>query len=502
MEVMKRLSHGTLALLGLVGLASAQDLTRRRSHEARYAPQLLIQFLPGTQTSAQVAWARAKGISSNGGIDELGVRAIEIPHGETRESMLAKLQNEVGKTIAYAEPNPLRYADRTVNDAIQGYHLSKVDAFTAWDSTRGSGITIAVADTGVNTAHADLSANITGGTNLSGVGGANDVTDNEGHGTWVAGTAAAVGNNTIGVAGVAFESRILPIKITDTDTSSDLIIANAIVAAANQGAKVVNVSFSSDLPAPAGCWSSTVISAAQYMRSHGGLVTISAGNGGLDGVGDNKGCANNAELIVVGATDSGDALSSFSNFGAEVDVVAPGSAISTTDSAGAYASVSGTSFSAPLTASVLALIFSVDPTFTPDQVQQILFDSTDDLGAAGYDTVFGWGRANAARAVSLAQERSVLFQTQSLRNVYAYPNPWDTRRTTNRTMTFAVLPDGATVKLFTLSGFWVKTLTANGGNAVWDLRNDAGELVASGLYFYLVDSPTGAQVKGKVAIIK
>lgn len=235
---------------------------------------------------------------------------------------------------------------------------------------------------------------------------------------------------------------------------------------------------------------------------------MSAGNRGL-----NKGCGDDPEIIEVSATGATDVLSWFSNYGASVDVAAPGEDIVTTNcptcadpaiNPGDYDTFSGTSLSAPLVSGVLAMIYTVDAGFTPDRAQQILFDSADDRGPAGKDIYYGWGRVNAASAVLLAQTRTLFFQQNSLTNVYVYPNPWDIRKHAQRQVTFANTPEGSVIKIFTLSGFWVKTLLVPPGYAEmpWDLRNDSGDLVASGLYFYAVESQTGSKVKGKFAVIR
>ena len=123
---------------------------------------------------------------------------------------------------------------------------------------------------------------------------------------------------------------------------------------------------------------------------------------------------------------------------------------------------------------------------------------------AGYDNTTGLGSFRGVGIVSAAGAiQALLFD--DLSNVYAFPNPWDARRNHSRQITFTngnlQLADDATVKIFTLSGFWVKTISSSHGAAAWDLTNDAGERVASGLYFYLVSSGNH-QAKGTVAIIK
>jgi hypothetical protein len=140
-----------------------------------------------------------------------------------------------------------------------------------------------------------------------------------------------------------------------------------------------------------------VSSAASYFQSKGGVVASSAGNEGTF-----TSAADNPTILTVSATDSSDALASWTNTGNYVDLGAPGVGIRTTNRGGGYGSWSGTSFSAPVVAAVAALVISANPALTASQVQDILKQSADDLGPAGWDPGYGWGRVNAGRAVNLA----------------------------------------------------------------------------------------------------
>jgi kumamolisin len=119
----------------------------------------------------------------------------------------------------------------------------------------------------------------------------------------------------------------------------------------------------------------------------------------------------------------------------------------------------------------------------------------------GYDNTTGWGSFKGASLINSLSGILAILAKEQLLNVYAYPNPWDTRKYTVRQVTIANVPDDATIKIFTISGFWVRNLTASNNNAVWDLTNDHGDRVASGLYFYLVKTAV-ATAKGEIAIIK
>jgi subtilisin family serine protease len=258
---------------------------------------------------------------------------------------------------------------------------------------------LAIADTGVNCTHEDLSSGCMAGWNF--YDNNNDTTDVYGHGTAVAGVAAALGNNNIGVAGNAWQSKIMPLRVSAPDgTATYSAIASAITYAADGGAKVVNVSYQVG-------GSSTVQSAAKYLKGKGGLLVVSEGNYASD-----TGNTNSPDIISVSAVDASDVLYSWSSFGSDVDVSAPGCTGATTKADGGYGSFCGTSNSAPEVSGLLMLIWSVNPALTPDQVQNVLFNSTKDLGSVGWDKYYGWGRIDAEVAISMA-----------VSNINPNPNP-------------------------------------------------------------------------------
>jgi subtilisin family serine protease len=291
--------------------------------------------------------------------------------------------------VLFAEPNALVAPGYTPNDALLGnsWHIPKIGAPAAWESAQGAGVTIAILDTGVDCAHADLSVSCLPGRNV--VSGNADVTDTYGHGTKVAGTAAAIGDNTVGVAGVGFKARILPVKITNDPqglaTYAD--IASGIIYAADQGAKVANVSY-------AAYDSAAVTSAAAYLASKGGILTMSAGNAGTQ-----SSTKNDANIIVVSATDMNDARTSWSSYGMPVDVSAPGLGIPTTLANGEYIAMSGTSFSAPIVAGAAAVLISLGTTTPSGDIVRLLLGAARDLGVGGYDQEYGFGRLDLGAAM-------------------------------------------------------------------------------------------------------
>jgi subtilisin family serine protease len=292
--------------------------------------------------------------------------------------------------VEFAELDRIRpHQDVIPNDPQYSgeWHLPRISAPSAWSVTTGSpSIIIAIADTGVDSTHPDLSSKMVAGWNA--YDNNSNTQDVHGHGTNVAGTAAAASNNTIGVASVAWNCGIMPVRVSMTNGSAyDSTIASGITWAADHGARVVNVSYKVT-------GSSTVSSAAQYFYNRGGVVTVSAGNySTFDSI------PNDPYMITVGATDPSDLLYSWSNTGTDIDLVAPG-CVTTTMSGGGYGGNCGTSFSAPIVAGVAALVMSANPGLSAAQVTSVLQNSADNLGPAGWDSTFGYGRVNAANAVN------------------------------------------------------------------------------------------------------
>jgi len=299
--------------------------------------------------------------------------------------------------MEYAEPDYEVQALLTPNDpsfAAQWW-LSAVRAPAAWDLTTGtSTVIVAICDTGVCTTHPDLAPNLI----LPGYNSYLNntyVEDTVGHGTMTAGCVGARGNNGLGVAGMAWGIKLLPIRITYADGVGSAYVsdmAEGLTYAADHGARVINCSFS-------GYNASAIEAAAKYCRGKGALVCFAAGNSAVDMT---AGYPDTTNIVVVGATTAANTLASWSNYGKPVDVVAPGENILTTSLGGGYATVSGTSFAAPITAGLAALLFSVNPRLTPADVESLITKTCKDLGTAGNDNTYGYGLIQADAAVALA----------------------------------------------------------------------------------------------------
>lgn len=332
-------------------------------------------------------------------LSQINAYIVELPAGADEAAVAKALQaNPHIKSVELdhaLEPNLL------LNDQYftSEWHLNTIGAATAWNATTGSGVVIAILDSGVDASHPDLGPNLVPGWNF--YDNNSNTSDVSGHGTAVVGIASAVGNNAAGVAGVSFASKIMPLRVTDaTGYAWYSLVAQALTYAADHGAKVANVSYEG------ACCSSTIISAAQYFRSKGGVVTASAGNDGAQMT-----YTPSDYVTTVTATDSSDNFASFSSSGNYVDVAAPGVGIWTTTKGGGYAALSGTSGSAPLTAGVYALMLAANPKLAPSTLDSILFKTAVDHGTSDYDIQYGWGRVDAAAAVSQARQTTVVDTT-------------------------------------------------------------------------------------------
>ncbi len=323
-------------------------------------------------------------------LKKLNTHIIELPAGADEVAVMRELKKD--NRLKYVELDMAVTPNASVTDPYysNSWALPKIQTPTAWDSANGSGVTIAILDSGVDGTHPDLAPNIVPGWNMYDNNA--DTSDVNGHGTIVAGAAAMAANNNNGSSGVAWGAKIMPVRITGPDGFGYFsTIAQGINWAADHGAKVANISYGAS-------GSSIVQSAAQYMRSKGGVVMVSAGNSGVL-----ENIAANDSLLSVAATDSNDLRTSWSSYGSYVDISAPGLSIYTTVRGGGYSNASGTSLSSPIVAATAALMISANNNLSPTDIDQILKSTAFDLGAAGYDIYYGAGRVDAAKAVAAAQ---------------------------------------------------------------------------------------------------
>lgn len=287
------------------------------------------------------------------------------------------------------------------NDPLidQQWGLAAIGAPSVWNITRGAGVTVAVIDSGSGP-HPDLDANLDAGRTMFGLidsPGMVDV-DVQGHGTHVTGIIAAVGDNGLGGAGVAPQSRIMPIRVLDGNGSGDSKdVSKAVRFAVDNGAKVINLSLGGPTE------STSLTAAIQYAVDHNVLVVAAAGNGGIDAT--PRWPAASDLTVAVTAIDRTNSVVSFDQRGDYIDVSAPGASIVST-AANDYQIQNGTSMAAAFVTGAAALLFAAQPTITAAQVRDILQRTATDIGAIGRDSTFGYGVINLVAAFA---ELDILF---------------------------------------------------------------------------------------------
>jgi subtilisin family serine protease len=367
-----------------------------------YVPNEIIVKLSGRATLGDAALAGMLDCYGLTQATEITPGTYKLRGGSDIDVRAAAEALEATGAVAYAGPNRIYRAMNSPNDeqyvAGQQWGVTQVKAEQAWDITTGStDIVIAILDTGTATDHPDLESKIVGGYDFANRD--DNPYDDEGHGTYTAGIAAAESNNGQGVVGMSWGARIMPVKVLrgpqGTGTEED--IALGIRWAADNGARIINASLGGDEDSP------VMREAVQYAAERNVLVVAAAGNT-PDGKPHYP--AGYDSVLAVGATGRSDTFTGFSSWGRYVDVTAPGVGILSTgwDGGITYEYQNGTSASCPFVSGVAALVWSVNPSLTAVQVKQIIEDSSDDLGNPGWDEHYGMGRLNAHKAVLMAQQ--------------------------------------------------------------------------------------------------
>jgi len=354
--------------------------------------QILVKPKPTMSEAALHALLSAGGAREHGSIPALDVRVIRVP-ARAAEKLMDALQRN--KDVEYAEPDHLATAIATANDPHftngNQWYLSKIEAPAAWDTTVGSSnVIVAVVDSGVSSSHPDITGKVLQGYDF--VNKDTDASDDNGHGTAVAGITAASSNNGLGMASVSWNSAILPVKVLGADGSGNYSdMANGITWAADKGARIINLSLGGTSS------SITLQNAVNYAWNRNVILVAAAGNNGNNTAFYPAACNN---VVAVSATDSSDKRPSWSNFGSYVAVSAPGVSVLSLHGSSSYAYWNGTSFSSPVTAGVVALMAAANPGLSNAGIVDALLKNSDDIGAAGYDVYYGHGRVNARRAVA------------------------------------------------------------------------------------------------------
>lgn len=300
--------------------------------------------------------------------------------------------------------NPIRIQAQDPLTQNQWY-LKTLNMEQVWNDygVGKSGVTVAVLDTGVDYDHPDLVGRVIKGPDY--VDRDLDPKDMHGHGTHVAGIITAGLNNQEGISGMAPNVKILAIRVLDAKGSGSLFnIAKGIAYAANNGAKVINMSLGS--PSGGSTMRTLANFLSKYAEARGALIIAAAGNsGGAIGF-----PAAASEFLSVGAVNEDKYIASFSNRGKELDVVAPGVQITSTfptyevtaNQLGLphnYATLNGTSMATPMVSALAAMLWSQNPYLKPSEVRERIESSATDLGSIGVDELYGYGLINPTLAL-------------------------------------------------------------------------------------------------------
>lgn len=467
-KIILLLATMVLALLLASGVALSQQVPPA---EGFVPGEVLVKFEPGTPASAIAEAHRQNRGEVIETIPRIGVQVVSVSPGQELARAAAYERNP---NVLYAEVNGLYQAvaatsDSRVNEQwgynntgqTGGTDDADIDAFEAWDANKGNAtVAIAVLDTGIQASHEDLQGKVTKAANFT---DSSTVDDIRGHGTHVAGSAAASTNNGMGVAGTCPDCSLYNGKVLgDSGSGAYSWIAQGITWSADNGAKVINMSLGGSSA------SSTLQDAVNYAWGKGVVVVAAAGNSGSSTPFYPAAYEN---AIAVGATDHKDAKASYSNYGSWVDVAAPGSDILSTTVDGGYATKNGTSMATPHVAGVAGLVWSTSLGTNSEVRKQIESSAADRTVLAGIGPDWSKARINACTAVggtNCAPPPDTTAPTVS--SVSPSDGKTGVLRSTNVTVTFSEAIDSATLSSSTFS--LVKSGTTTSISATRTLSSD------------------------------
>ena len=403
-----------VAFLFAASISSAFDLDSASISDLKklqYAPdQILVTFKDGVSDTEKAQVHKSLGALATRESYGNYYHIVTVPEGTVEEMVHVYSNNPL---VKYAEPDYLRFINFTPNDQnyIYQWNFSQINLPAAWNRSTGSGATVAIVDTGVNPNGNDGFGNrLIQGHNF--VKNTNDSSDDNGHGTHVAGTVGEETNNLTGCAGVAFNANILAVKVMNRrGVGYSSAIIDGIHWAADNGADVINMSLGATTS------SQNENDAVDYAYNNGVVLCAAAGNESANSV-DYPAAYTNC--IAVGATRYDKQIAPYSNTGDALDVVAPGGDTSVDQNHDGYLDgilqetfqriffyykwgyyfFQGTSMATPHVSGLAALIISLHPTYTPAQVRNAIQSSAQDLGSPGWDPNFGWGLIDANAALS------------------------------------------------------------------------------------------------------
>lgn len=430
--------------LGLLGLTIHPLYAEPGRHGAHRPDTILVKFRPGAKAQEIL---RAHGASIERTCRPLGVHLVRLPKNLSVRDAIERIGRN--PNVIFASANHVIRVDSPIipNDALfdrtfyidlfiitlevhatWGFRNPLNDewdshATDAWSITTGSpNMIIAVIDSGIDDNHPDLQGRLVPGYNpISSYGNPNYTDDDMGHGTFVAGIAGATGNNGIGIAGMDWHARLMPIKVISEDGTGDEFDAmEGIVWAADHGAKILNMSFGTYLDPtvddPENPWYGlpALREACNYAWNAGCLLVAASGNDGYDDAADPHYPSYYDTTLSVGATNELDQRCRAeydyftSNYGDTLDVMAPGAWMVSCVPYGYamfleenyYDIGAGTSASAPFVSGLASLIWGQHPTWSNWRIREQIIATCTDIGAPGKDRYTGWGRIDAYKALT------------------------------------------------------------------------------------------------------
>ncbi|RNB89841.1 peptidase S8 [Brevibacillus fluminis] len=392
-----------LLVTGISPVPTAQAAPRKAASPKVADGELIVRYKQQKKQQIHALHASSRATSIDGKTVLLKTDA------DTMEETAATLAKE--PDVAFVEPNYIYHASessssRVGSSAVDDPHyddlwgLRAIDAPQAWDtlaSWKGrqtEQVTVAVVDTGVDASHPDLAGRVLA-TGYNTVAGNTNTFDDDGHGTHVSGTIAAVANNGIGVTGVAGSAnvRILPIKVLDDNgEGTALQIAQGVDKAVELGADIINMSLG-------GLGRSRLLEESIHNATQKGvLVVVAAGNETDDAEGYAP--ASFADVVTVASVDKENMPSYFSNYGSPIDMAAPGENILSTVPGGEYDSYNGTSMATPHVTAAAALVKMTHPSWGPEEIRAALEQTAVDLGKPGIDSATGHGLLQVDKALT------------------------------------------------------------------------------------------------------
>lgn len=384
-----------LLVIGFTSGAAGQS-------EPSGADTYLLRFRPATTPAEQQAVLAALDVIPLQWVQPASV--VQVAPRNPDVVFASHVPDSMAPYLEYIEADTIVTGDLTPNDPAfsatsQVYGQNIVEAPHGWDLSTGvTNTIIAIVDSGINPDHPEFAGRV-----LAGYDFINDDAapiDDHGHGTHVAGIAAAALNNAQGGAGVCPQCAILPVKVLDSGNKGTWgTVASGIYFAVDHGARVINLSLGATSS------SRTLEDAVRYAEEHDVLVVASSGNAASS---TPYYPAALPYVIAVGATNDSDAQWPLSNMGDHLDLSAPGYRIYSTcynlEQNGGYTVMSGTSMASPFVTGLIGLLAGFAPSLTGAEIYDTMITTADDLGASGKDAIFGYGRINVYRALVAAND--------------------------------------------------------------------------------------------------